>query len=156
MDKSTYLSQMGNRIRVRREEIGMTQEELATKVGYKSRTSINKIELGKTDIGQMMIISIAEALNVPTRFITDANISISDQPFVWKLEISPEAQKIAKAFDKATPKDKNTVRLVLSEYLDDDEQEYQYAAARGNSRVKIPVQDDDDDLPENDTVIPGL
>lgn len=37
----------------------------------------------------------------------------------------------------------------------DDEQEFQYAAARGNSRVKIPVQDDDD-LPENDTIIDGL
>ena len=155
MDKSTYLSQMGNRIRVRREEIGMTQEELATKVGYKSRTSINKIELGKTDIGQMIIISIAEALNVPTRFITDANISISDQPFVRKLEISPEAQKIAKAYDKATSKEQHMVRLTLSEYLDDEE-EYQYAAARGNSRVKIPVQDDDDDLPKNDTIIDGL
>ena len=69
-------------------------------------------------------------------------------------KVSKEAQKIAKAYDKATPKEQSIVRMTLSEYLDDDE-EYQYAAARGNSRVKIPVQDDDD-LPENDTIIDGL
>ena len=34
------------RIRKRREELGMSQEELAKKMGYKSRSSINKIEMG--------------------------------------------------------------------------------------------------------------
>ena len=31
------------RIKARREELGMSQEELATKLGYKSRSTINKI-----------------------------------------------------------------------------------------------------------------
>ena len=35
------------RIKARREELGMSQEELATKLGYKSRSTINKIEMGK-------------------------------------------------------------------------------------------------------------
>lgn len=37
---------IGQRVKIRREELGMSQEELATKVGYKSKSSINKIELG--------------------------------------------------------------------------------------------------------------
>ena len=35
---------IGNRIEQKRTEKGMSQEELAAKVGYKSRSSINKIE----------------------------------------------------------------------------------------------------------------
>ena len=34
----------GERVKEKREELGMTQEELAGKLGYKSRASINKIE----------------------------------------------------------------------------------------------------------------
>ena len=33
------------RIKARREKLGMSQEELATKLGYKSRSTINKIEM---------------------------------------------------------------------------------------------------------------
>lgn len=41
------------RIKARREELGMSQEELATKLGYKSRSTINKIEMGKNDINSI-------------------------------------------------------------------------------------------------------
>lgn len=78
MDKSAYLSKMGARIRQRREELGITQEDLAFSVGYKSRASINKIELGKTDIGQTMIIDIAETLHIPTNYITDVDTPVND------------------------------------------------------------------------------
>lgn len=37
--------EIGDRIRQRREELGMTQDELARAAGYKSRSSINKIEV---------------------------------------------------------------------------------------------------------------
>ena len=51
------------RIKARREELGMSQEELATKLGYKSRSTINKIEMGKNDITQSKIIAFANALH---------------------------------------------------------------------------------------------
>ena len=35
---------IGDRIKARRESLKMTQEELALKMGYKSRSTINKIE----------------------------------------------------------------------------------------------------------------
>lgn len=35
---------IGEKIRQRREELGMSQSELAREVGYKSRSSINKLE----------------------------------------------------------------------------------------------------------------
>ena len=50
------------RIRARREELGISQEELAKRLGYKSRSSINKIEKGENDIPQSKIVAFAEAL----------------------------------------------------------------------------------------------
>lgn len=38
---------IGERIRNKRIELGLSQEELATRCGYKSRSSINKIELSR-------------------------------------------------------------------------------------------------------------
>ena len=47
-----------------REEKGMSQDELARLVGFKSRSSINKIEMGVNDITQSKLIAIANALHV--------------------------------------------------------------------------------------------
>ena len=47
-----------------REEKGMSQEELARLVGFKSRSSINKIEMGVNDITQSKLVAIANALGV--------------------------------------------------------------------------------------------
>jgi len=57
------------RIKNRREELNMTQDVLAKKVGYKSRTSIHKIELGMTDLPQSKIMEIADALTTTPEYL---------------------------------------------------------------------------------------
>lgn len=57
------------RIRSRREELGMSQEELAKKMGYKSRSSINKIEMGENDIPQSKIVAFAKALDTTPAYL---------------------------------------------------------------------------------------
>lgn len=54
--------ELGQRIRMRREELRMSQEELAKKTGYRDRSSIAKIEQGINDISQSKITVFAEAL----------------------------------------------------------------------------------------------
>lgn len=49
-------------IRERRKNLGMTQQELALKVGYTDRSTIAKIEAGKIDIPQSTIVALAKAL----------------------------------------------------------------------------------------------
>lgn len=58
------MSKIGNRILALRKQANLTQQELANKVGYKSKSAINKIELGLRDISQSKIILFANALNV--------------------------------------------------------------------------------------------
>ena len=49
-------------IRNRREELGMSQETLARKVGYTSRSTIARIEKGEIDISRSKILAFAQAL----------------------------------------------------------------------------------------------
>ena len=46
-----------------RKRAGLTQEELAARVGYKTKSAINKIELGSRDLPQKKIMQFAEALD---------------------------------------------------------------------------------------------
>lgn len=59
----------GKRIKARRTELGMTQGELAKKIGYTSRSSINKIELDGRGLPQTKIVAIAKALNTTPAYI---------------------------------------------------------------------------------------
>lgn len=51
-------------IRLRREELGMSQQELADKLGYTSRSTITKIESGENDLTQSKIEAFAKALKI--------------------------------------------------------------------------------------------
>lgn len=60
---------IGERIKARREELGMTQDELARAVGYKWRSSINKIEVNAQHLPQRKIEEIARALKTTPSYI---------------------------------------------------------------------------------------
>ena len=51
-------------IRNRRNELGITQEDMAKKLGYTDRSSIAKIESGGVDISYSKIIAIANILGL--------------------------------------------------------------------------------------------
>ena len=63
------MSTIGSRIRNRREELGLSQEELGKRLGYKSRSSINKIELDQRNLTQSKIKAIADALGTTPAYI---------------------------------------------------------------------------------------
>ena len=63
------LSDIGQRIKTRREELNMTQMDLAKALGYKSKSSINKIELGVQNLRQSKIKAIADALKTTPSYI---------------------------------------------------------------------------------------
>ena len=56
------MTNIGKEIFKRRVSLGMSQEELAKKVGYKDRSSIAKIESGERDIRQKKVVDFAKAL----------------------------------------------------------------------------------------------
>ncbi len=60
---------IGDRIKEARIKKGLSQTELAEKLGYKSRSSVNKIETGGRDIPKCQIVKIAEILDVPPSYL---------------------------------------------------------------------------------------
>lgn len=53
---------VGNNIRMRRKELGMSQMELASKMGYTNKSTISKIESGDNDISQSNLLKFATVL----------------------------------------------------------------------------------------------
>lgn len=113
----------GERIKAQREALGISQDELARKLGYQSRSSINKIESGERDLPQSKIKAIADALCVSPSFIMDWE----EKPAY--VVLSPKAQKFAAVFDKATAKEQQIIQLMLSEYLDDEKASWDFTKA---------------------------
>ena len=67
-----------DRIKFLREEQGLTQQDLAEKVGFKTASAINKIEMGLRDINQSKIILFAKALHTTPSYLMgwdDDNLS---------------------------------------------------------------------------------
>lgn len=67
------LKKIGERIKQARLKIGFSQEELAFKVGFASRSSVSKIEKGERDIPRLKLIEIAKALNVSIGQLLDTS-----------------------------------------------------------------------------------
>lgn len=78
------MSTVGENILAIRKQLGWTQEELANKMRYKSKSSINKIELGLNDIPQSKIAQFAKVLGVsPARLMgweEDTSINSNNLP----------------------------------------------------------------------------
>ena len=60
---------IGDRIRNRRLELNMTQDELAKKLGYKTRGSVTKIESGYQNLTQPKIVAMAKALDTTPAYL---------------------------------------------------------------------------------------
>lgn len=64
MNKEEAKKLFGMNLKKLRLEKGMSQEELAKKLGYKGRSAINKIETGVNDMPRDMVVRCAEVLGV--------------------------------------------------------------------------------------------
>lgn len=79
-ERQDYLIAFGNRVKSYRLELGMTQGELAVKMGYvdgkNPSANVSKIEKGQMELTQSKIFDLAKALQVePYEFFTDVQTS---------------------------------------------------------------------------------
>ena len=63
------MNTIGDRIKAKRLEKGISQDELARVLGYKSRSSINKIEKDGRNLPQQKIAAIAQVLGTTPSYI---------------------------------------------------------------------------------------
>lgn len=63
------MNDIGKRIRLKREVLGITQEELARLLGYKNKSTIAKIENGTNDITQSKVVEFANVLHTTVAYL---------------------------------------------------------------------------------------
>lgn len=95
---------IGERIKEKRIELGLTQEELASRMGYKSKSTINKIEMGVNVMPVPKVAAFAAALDTTPTWLMG-----------WSEEeaISAEDRALLAAYHRSGDGIQEAVRVLL-------------------------------------------
>ena len=105
------MSTIGSNISRIRRELGLTQEDLAKLMGYKSKSTINKIELGINDIPQSKIVQFAQVLGTtPAELMGWKEEEESSSPTEADLS---EGEKMLLELFRRVPEDQQTLVLQM-------------------------------------------
>ena len=74
------MSELSTRLRLRREVLGLSQEELAQRMGYRSKSSITKLEKGINDIPQSKLEELAAALETSPAYLLGLDTPCTPPP----------------------------------------------------------------------------
>ena len=107
------MSTVGDNILSLRRQLGWTQEELAKRMGYKSKSTINKIELGINDIPQSKIAKFAEVLGTTPAYLMgwEGDLTDKENPSD-KVELT-EGEKVILDLFRRVPEDKQQMVLQM-------------------------------------------
>lgn len=105
------MAAIGQRIKQRRIELGMTQEELAHKMGYASKTTINKIENGINDVTQSKIIAFSKALETSVAYLMGWDDNLNKDAAILTVDLlsDQDAMNAIKKILELSKEDKKTI-----------------------------------------------
>ena len=113
--------ELSDRVRYRREALGLTQDDLAKRMGYKSRVSINKIENGRP-VSQKIIVRLADALGVSVPYLMGWDEKPAEElqgvgALAAEVIMDPGAMEVASKYLAMDETDRQAVRdfMALSE-----------------------------------------
>ena len=113
------MANVGKNIAAARKRAGMTQEELAGRVGYKTKSAINKIEQGIRDLPQKKIAAFAAALGVTPGHLMGWDEKPAEDlqdmgALAAQLIMDQDAMETVKAYMALDESDRYAVRLVIA------------------------------------------
>lgn len=111
------IADVGKNIAEARKRAGLTQEELAARVGYKTKSAINKIELGVRDLPQKKIATFADALGVTPGHLMgwDTPKPATEQgALAAKILKDPDTLAMVQDYMSLSEVDRYTVRLMVA------------------------------------------
>lgn len=107
--------ELGARIAKRRQELNMSMDQLASLMGYKHRSSIQKLESGENGLPQDKIEQLAECLQTtPAELMGWVKLDVRNSSFAKLME---------KALEPAFPTDDEYELLFMYSQLNSDGQE---------------------------------
>ena len=104
---------IGERIRIRRKELGLTQEDLAKKLGNKSRASVCTVEKDKEDLTTTRIRQYADALECTPAYLMGWEDEDIMEDYFPNENISTEDQALLDQYHNVSPETKAAIDLLL-------------------------------------------
>lgn len=118
MDKKEAMLIFGENLRKLRISRGFTQEEFGSKLGYNSRSAINKIEAGKRDMPRSKIELAAKILNIsPLELFKNEPL---DEPVVEEL-VDHELQRLTENYSNLNDANKTRLLAYIQALIDSQE-----------------------------------
>ncbi len=108
---------VGERIAARRKELHMTQEELAQKLGYKTKSSINKIERDASGVPMDRVEDIAEALQCDAGYLMGwerTRTPVMREDDLWYM--TSEEVELLRCWREATDTERENIAFLLREH----------------------------------------
>ena len=110
---------IGERIKFKREELNISQDELARRLGYKSRSSINKIELGLQNLNQSKIKAIADALQTTPSLIMGWTEDKKEPTPENEDGLTENQQYLIDAIRNMSPENAKKLRVIVEQVIDE-------------------------------------
>lgn len=119
MNKKDAAKIFGENLRKLRQARGITQEELSEKLGYSSRSSINKIEAGDRDMPRSKIEQAAKILGVsPLELFKNEPLEADS---VLEAIVNDELRNMQEQYEKLNDKNKMRLAAYLQALIDGQE-----------------------------------
>lgn len=106
---------IGEKIKIRRQELGWSQQKLADLMDYTSKSTITKIEKGLSDVGQKNIIKFSKVLGVSIAYLMDW-----DEDEKPTINADDELLELYEIFKKATPEQRKRILRIADTLLQDE------------------------------------
>ena len=74
----------GKRIKTRREEFRLTQDEMSRSMGFGDRQALSAIETGVRDVSADELVRLTEVLDAPLEHFTDQFHLAGEGAFSWR------------------------------------------------------------------------
>ena len=115
---------LAEKVKKRREELGWSQEELALRMGYSSRSSINKIENGRP-CSQKIIAKLADALSVSIPYLMGWEEELQNDPVGmaerhFEMIMDDDFTEIFEDFKKLDAKQRKIVKDLVRSLADSE------------------------------------
>lgn len=114
------MATIGEKIKKRRIELGMSQRELAKLMGYKDNSTLARIEQGKVDVPQSRIVQFSQVLGCSIAYLMDweETEKKNDQivELVTRLRKDMNFLSIVQMLDKLSPSQLEAVKQMLAAF----------------------------------------
>ena len=105
---------IGSRIKTRRQELKMSQREMATRLGYTDHSTLARIETNKADLTLSRLLKIAEVLGVTPSYIIEGEHEDMKSLTTALILNDPSLSKLVKNYVTLDESDRATVVALVS------------------------------------------